>query len=467
MPKPAKPLVALALGSLVGCGALGCGPGAIASDGSSFGDGSGTADEDVGDSSTSMSDPPNPSTGTTLDTSSDDPSETDTETNTETDTETGADDWTDPETETDTDEPTPEPIDADCTRVWTHVDPQQSHGHIGATPIGPGPDGGIVSVTPILTSADGVNVDARIRSWSPSGELLWDEQISWADHRDDPLALLTDELDDVYLAGRINANTFEDAMVSKLDGASGELMWTFLRGATGGYSSIAYNGAALVVAGMIGEIGLELVALEPDTGAELWSSDPRATSGVHAARGLVIGDGSVDLLVRQFDSLEILRFDPPSGAPSTLVSLPMPLQDVGGTPQDLERFGDHSLAALYNLGSSSFLAIVDHQSGEVLDSLEIGGFANASWATATELVVLPGDAGLGIAGMVEVDFETHTFVLRLDAELNQICAGLLTEDDLELAWPPELRGLVVGEDGALYTGSYVVTSRRHVFARWD
>jgi len=72
---------------------------------------------------------------------------------------------------------------------------------------------------PVIASADAVNVDAWIRSWSPSGELLWQQQLSWGDHRDDPIALLSDELGDVFMGGRINANTFEDAMVAKLDGA--------------------------------------------------------------------------------------------------------------------------------------------------------------------------------------------------------------------------------------------------------
>jgi outer membrane protein assembly factor BamB len=458
MPKLAFTLVALTLGWFV----LGCGPGDIASDGSGFG-GTGTADDQGDATNTSMSDP-DPSAGATIGSESDGP-EPDTETDTETETETGANDWTDPETETETGDE-PEPIDADCSLVWTHLDPQESHGHIGATPIGPGPNGGFVSVTPVLTSDDGVNVDARIRSWLPSGEVLWDQQISWADHRDDPLALLTDELDDVYLAGRINANTFEDAMIAKLDGASGELVWTFLRGEAGGYSSIAYNGAALVVAGMIDGLGLELVALEPDTGEVLWGSGGRAPS-VSKARGLVVANGSVDVLVSGSGAVELLRYDPPAIEPSTLASLPVPLRGGGIAPQDLERLGDGSLAALYNNGSSSFLAIVDHQTGELLELRELDEFPQASSVMASELTVLPADTGFGIAGTITIGQDQQTFVVRLDAALETSCSGVLSKVELGIAWPPELRGLAVGDDGALYTGSYVVTSRRGVYARWD
>jgi outer membrane protein assembly factor BamB len=440
---------------------LGCGPGGFAGDGEGFGSGgSDTADDGPGEPSTSMSEPGDPSSDTSLDTATSDESETETET------ETGANDWTDPETETDTDEP--EPIDANCTRVWTHLDTWKSHGHLGATPIGPGPNGGFVSVTPVLASLDAVNVDARIRSWSPDGDIVWDEQLSWGDHRDDPLALLSDELGDLFLGGRINANTFEDAMVSKLDGASGEPLWIFLRGEAGGYTSIAHNGAALVVAGMIGSVAdplFELMALEPETGDVLWTAELESITDIVATRGLVVADGRVDVLVARPERVDILRFDPPASTESILTNLIAFNGSVAA--QDLERFGDDRLAALYNNGDSSYLAIVDRETGELGESWKVDVAPSATTVLASELVELPGGTGLGIAGTVEIAGELLTFVLRLDAELNPVCFGLLGAADLGLAWGPELRGLVVGDDGALYTGGYLVDPRNGVFARWD
>lgn len=87
---------------------------------------------------------------------------------------------------------------------------------------------------------------------------------------------------------------------------------------------------------------------------------------------------------------------------------------------------------------------------------------------APSIVLAFGSIVLGcIAGVITVGQEQRTFVLRLDAELETICAGTLANTDVGLAWPPELRGLAVGDDVVLYTGSYVVTSRRSVYARWD
>lgn len=464
MPKLAFRLVTLA-SCLV---ALGCGPGDIANDGGSFGDGgSGTADDEIGETDSGMSDP-NPTTSSSPGTSSEDDAETETETNT--DTETGANDWTDPETETDTDEPEPEPIDADCSRVWTHIDTEESHGHIGATPIGPGPDGGFVSVNPVIASLDAVNVDSWVRSWTPSGEPSWDVQLSWGDHRDDPLALLVDDVGDVLLAGRINANTFEDAMIAKLDGASGELLWTILRSEAGGYSSIAYNGAALIVAGMIGNFGeqwLEVRALDPDTGELLWSADPLVD--VVATRGLLVADGRVDVLISRASSIEILRYEPPATEAAILATL---IANANGlTPFDLEPFGPDRLAALYGSGTASFLAIVDRETGEPIETRVIDEFPGATTVIASELVELPAalpeDRGLGIAGTLVVGAEEQTFVLRLDPELDTVCSGVIGKVDHGFA-RTKLRGLVVGEDGALYTGSFIDNpTRLGLFARWE
>lgn len=463
----ARPFAPVACFALVACFAIvGCGPGGFASDGSSFGDGgTGTADDEVGDPTTGMSDP-NPSTDDGPDGSTDDGSETETETETET----GADDWTDPETGDDTDDP--EPIDADCTRVWTVLDSKESHGHIGATPIGSGPAGGFVSVNPVIASMDGVNVDAWIRSWSPSGEVLWETQLSWGDHRDDPLALLTDDLGDVFLAGRINANTFEDAMVAKLDGETGEIVWTFLRGEAGGYTSIAHNGAALVVAGMIGNFGerwLEVMAFDPDTGEILWTNEPLPVGEISDARGLVVADGKVDVLVSNGGetSIEIHRYDPPAGTSELLVELVSDSADK--VPFDLELVGDDQLVAAYLSGHNSVVHLVDRETGETLAELTIDPFDGKSAVVANELVALPAGQGVAVAGTNgTVTQERQTFVLRLDPELEVVCSGVLTKADLGVSRSPLLRGLVVGDDGALYTGSFVDNSvRLGAFVRWE
>jgi hypothetical protein len=458
--RPIRPIIVSTFVVIVGCG-----PGGFASDGSSFGDaGTGTADDEIGDVTTSMSEP-NPSTDSGPETETGDTFET----GTETETETGADDWTDPETGEDTDDP--EPIDADCTRVWTALDSSESHGHIGATPIGSGPSGAFVSVNPVIASIDAVNIDARIRSWSPSGDVIWERQLSWGDHRDDPLALLSDELGDVFTSGRINANTFEDAMVAKLDGQTGEIVWTVLRGEAGGYSSIAHNGAALVLAGAIGDFGdrwLEIVALEPDTGEILWMSEP-AFAGDIAVRGLVVADGNVDVLVRGtngFNALDVFRYSPPSPEPTKLVSLPTDGGPV--VPYDLERLGDDRLAALYSAGPDSYLTIIDRSTGEVLSEWKIDQFDSAA-TIASELVELPAGQGLAVAGTIELGTQdSQTFVLRLDPMINLVCLGTLSKADLGVSRPPLLRGLVVGDDGALYTGSFVDNPvRLGAFARWE
>ncbi|MFO7563914.1 MAG: PQQ-binding-like beta-propeller repeat protein [Enhygromyxa sp.] len=459
MPKPiARPIV-LAIWSCV----LGCGPGGFAGAGSEFGE-AGTADDEIGDPSTSGMSDPNPTSGS-------DSSDDGLSTETETETETGADDWTDPGTETGDDTDEPELIDADCSRVWTVLDSKRSHGHIGATPIGPGPSGAFVSVNPVLASEDGVNVDSWIRSWTPAGELLWESQVSWADHRDDPLALLSDDLGDVYLGGRINANTFEDAMVAKLDGQTGEVIWTFLRGEAGGYASIAENGAALVVAGKIGGFSghwLELMALEPETGEVLWVSEPEE---VFDARGLVVAEGKLDLLVARSlgnqNSVEILRYQPLATTPEPLVLL---LSHSGPVAVlDLERFGDDQLAAVFAVGPDSHLRLVDRASGEVSASLKIDPVEGATTVIASELVELPGGQGLGIAGTVALaDEERQTFIMRVDPQLEVVCTGVLSRADLGVSRSPLLRGLVAGDDGALYTGSFVDTPiRLGAFARWE
>ena len=455
MPKPARWIV-------VACSLVvwGCGPGGLASDGG-FGDGgSGTTDDEPGEPSTSgMSEPSDP-------TSSSDTADTDTDTDTDTG---AADDWTDPDPDMSTD--IPDPIDAECTRVWTVLDSDKSHGHIGATPIGPGPGGGFVSVNPVLASQDAVNVDAWIRSWSPSGELSWEAQLSWGQHRDDPLALLSDELGDVLMSGRINANTFEDAMVAKLDGQVGDLVWTFLRGEAGGYSSIAYNGAALVVSGMIGAFGarrLEVLALEPETGEVLWSSELEVGE-VGETRGLVVGPGTIDVLVSGAlgqSFVEVLRFEPPALAPVILAELESGPEGIAVF--DLEARDDDTLAAVYSVGAGSIVALIDRTTGVVIGSRWIDSFPDASTVVASELVPLPGGQGLGVAGTLEVGSEKQTFVLRLDSGLHDVCSGRLSKQDLGVSRSPLLRGLVVGDDGSLYTGSFVDTPLRlGAFARWD
>ncbi|PRP96272.1 outer membrane protein assembly factor BamB family protein [Enhygromyxa salina] len=451
---------------LIATGALGCGPGGFAFDGSSFGDtGTGfgsetaTSSDDPASSSASSA---NPDPGTDTDSS---------------------DDWI--ETETDTGEPEPpEPLDPpECERTWTHLDTTPTHGHLGNTPIGGRSDGGFVSVNPVIGAGnDEVNVDAWFRSWSATGVLEWERYVSWADHRDDPLVIVQDDLADLFIGGRTNANmVFEDAIVAALDGLSGDLRWTHHRGDGGAYTSLLHTGAALLAVGQIGSfgaLGLELIAFDPDTGAVLWSVAPELDLVDVATRGVVMSGGLIDVLVADSSGggeLQILRFEPPSTATTQLVSL---ATGDPFTPHALAQLDTDSLVALYSVGAnetSSFLAVVERDSGQQLDSLAFGDLiqllpddlGEATNVEATQLVITPD--GLGVAGTLwGEDNERKTFVLRLDSELNPLCVGVMGKDDVEgLFHPPLLRGLTVGPTGELVTGSFASNPRRSVFARWN
>jgi hypothetical protein len=446
---------------------FGCGPGGFASDGGDFGDGTdtvGTSDSASGSASVSVSSGDGDGDG--------DPAGSTTETETETETESGNDSWTDPETETETETETGEPEPAPtCTRIWTHIDTQPSHGHIGATPMVGRPEGGFVTVNPVIGAGnDDVNVDAWFRSWSSDGSVEWERLVSWGDHRDDPLVLLHDDLGDLFAAGRINANQqIEEAMVAALDGLGGELLWTFLRGEGGGYTSLVHNGVALLAAGQIGEFGsrrLELVAFVPDNGEQLWSSAPELGMNDVVTRGLVMADGVIDVLVAdtgQFGDLKILRFEPPTDEPELLVSLS---DDGGVVPSDLERFGPDMLAALYSVGPSSYLSLVTRDDGELVATLAFDDLGLGLDVAATELVETPG--GLAVAGTLEdVSNEAKTFIVQLDEQLEVLCVGGFGEADIGIFNPPELRGLSVGPEGELITASYVSDSRVSVLARWE
>lgn len=439
---------------------IGCGPGDFAFDGGGFGSiGTTTTTE------TSSGDEPEPLPETESGDGDGDPAETDTET--------GADDWTNPETETETETGGPEPVPATCERVWTHVDVTETHGHIGATPIADGSDGAFVSVTPVLGAGnDEVNVDAWVRSWSVGGELEWERLISWADHRDDPLVLHDDEFGDLYVGGRIDANMqTENAMISALDGYNGEIKWTKTRGEGGGYTSLAYNGAAVVAAGYIGDFEqhrLELVALDPDNGTELWSAAPDLELIDVATRGLSFDDGVIDVLVAEaadFGSVSIQRFEPPGESASLLATLVEFDEDL--LPSDLERFGPDSLLALYSVGTRSFLAKVARDDGELEITLALDELDIATEVLATELAVTP--TGVAVAGMATGDDgEAKTFIAHLDDQLELVCFGVLGKADLSGVYhPPQLRGLAVGPGLELVTGSYVVNGRKAVFARWQ
>lgn len=447
--------------------ALACGPGGFASDGSSFGDdGTSTLGAEPGDDDASTSSASESLTDTADATDSAETTET-TETDDTADT---SDSWTDPETETETGEPpSDQPL---CTRGWTHIDASESHGHIGTTPIAGRPDGGFVSVNPIIgQGGDPVNVDARFRSWSPDGALEWDELISWAEHRDDPLALVYGPLGQLFFGGRTNANTLiEDAMIAALDGDSGEVLWSYLRLEGGGYGSILHNGAVVVAAGAIGELGahaLELVALDPDTGELVWSTTAQLPFTNIETRGMVMAGGVIDVLVAESSGageVQLLRFSPPQEQHELLTSL---ADGVELASFDLERLGPDTLAALYGVGTSSYLALIDRDDGQLQATIALDDYGLATTVSATELAVTPW--GLAIAGTAwDVETEAEVFVMHLDAELEPICVGRLAKIDLDgINHPLELRGLAVGPEGRLITGSYVRSQRLSVFSHWD
>jgi len=449
---------------------LACGPGGFASDQGGFG----TTDAELGATDDSQPSPSTSNDSSPTDTDTDDTDDGDTDSSADTNTDNGADDWSDPDPD-----PPPDPIDPikpECARVWTHVDPEPSHGHIGATPIGGRPDGGFISVTPVLEHPESVNVDARVRSWTANGALDWDQQISWDVHRDDPLDLVTDNAGDIFLGGRINANTFEDAMVAKLDGATGEVLWTYLQGERGSFYSVAHTGAALVAAGIVGPFPtrrLLVIAFEPDTGKILWEAAPALATTAPTVRGLAVGGGLVDVLLAHTSAdqvrVDILRLVPLGTEATVLTSLGEdPSKDTA--PHDLERFGPNQLAALYSLGEESWLAVVDRGSGELMQTLAIAGLGLAMNIQASELVELPAPhPGLGVAGMLwDGDFaDSSTFVARLDQGLQLVCSGRVSKADVGTSWAPQVRGLTVAPNGALTTGSFAGGTRRSVFARWD
>jgi hypothetical protein len=398
-----------------------------------------------------------------------DPAGTDDETN---ELESGAEDWIEPETETDTGEPAPE-VPARCERVWTHVDLTATHGHIGATPIAGHSDGSFVSATPVLGAGnDEVNVDAWLRRWSTEGDLEVDTLVSWAQLRDDPLVLRLDEFGDLFTAGRIDASTTsEDAMVSLVDGHSGELGWMFTRGEGGGYTSLAYNGAAVLASGHIGVEGqrrLELVALDPDHGAELWSAAPPLGLIDVSTRGLVFEDGVIHVLVAEtvgFGDLGILRIEPPSQTAELLATLVD--FDENLVPADLEPFGSESLAALHGVGIRSYLTIIGREDGELQAALAFDDLDFATEIWATELAVTP--IGLAVAGTAWDDDgdDRKSFIAHFDEQLELVCVGMFGKHDLPDSFhSPELRGLAVGSGTELITASYMVISRQAVFARW-
>ena len=227
----------------------------------------------------------------------------------------------------------------------------------------------------------------------------------------------------------------------------------------------------MVAAGNIGGFGqrrLELLALDPDTGEELWSAMPELSFADVTVRGLVFVDGLIHVLVSEangFGDLELLRVEPPDDSAEVLATLVE--FDEGLAPGDLERFGSASLAALYSIGTRSYLAKVARTDGNVDALLSFDDLDIAPHVLATELAVTPN--GLAAAGTAwELENDKKTFIAHLDEQLNLVCVGMFGKaDQPDTYYPPELRDLAVTPEGELITSSYAVTSRQAVFSRWQ
>lgn len=439
---------------------LGCGPGDFASGGGFGSLGSEDGADEVGDSESGESE-----TGAT--TPPDLPGESESETDT------GNDDWgEESESEGETGE-TGEPLEPpDCSLDWVWIDELESIGHLSATPIGGFGDGGFVSVSPVFGP---VGVDAWFRRWSPEGELVWGEELSWDELRDEPLALDHDGLGGIYVAGRINANTFEEAMVAKLDGDSGAMLWTHLEGAPGGFDALAVTPSRVVAAGEVQGQGLKVAAFDRDSGALEWSATrPVGGDVLERTGGLVVRGGEVDLLAVEAGELgtkviRILRFSPPSAEVEVLAELGG--QVFTAVPLALTELGPDRLAALYRHGGESELAIVARESGLIESTSAVADLLPADgFMTAVDLVELPAPHhGLAILGSrgAAGDDDSRSFILRLDDQLEAVCWNELAAGPLGLFHAVQPRGLVVAGDGTLSTAGWTGGSRRAgVFARW-
>jgi hypothetical protein len=452
------------------CGLLvawggGCGPGEFANSGGGFG---GDANSET---SGSEAEAGSTSNGSSSSGSSSGPdfgggwgSEDEGESETET-----ADDWTDDWTEPgDGDpEPEPEPIDGSCTPTWIMVDASVSHGHIGETPIGPAPAGDFLTIHPELIDDHVGIVDARVRRWSPAGELVWSRLISWGELRDDPLASTLDELGDLVLGGRTSANTLdEDALVAKLDGDSGEPLWAYHRGERGGYSSVVSYGPSVVAVGTVGAgatARVEVIVLDGDTGALLWSAEPFAdTSGVGVqTHGLEVIDGEILVLATVDGRLELDRLLPPSAELETLAVLAENATFSAG----LARSGPEHVATVHRDADLWVVDRIERASGAVarvslppIDGVPVG---------RTGIVELGGGQALAIATTLDVGEIGTTYVFHLDPDLELLCSGSFTEVDAGITRTPRLRGLTAGVGGIVYTSGFIDIDRRSVFARWD
>jgi hypothetical protein len=461
------------LGLVVGLSGLAaCGPGQFANSGGSFGNDE--AASETGASEAGSTSNGSTSNGSTTSGGSGPDFGGSAEWGNEGETET-ADDWTDDWTEPGDGDGDPEPIVGDCTPTWMLLDASVSHGHIGATPIGPAPGGDFLTVNPVMIDDHIGIVDAQVRRWSPDGAIVWSRLVSWGELRDDPLASTVDELGDLVLAGRTNTNTLdEDALIAKLDSDDGAPMWAYLRGERGGYSSVVSYGPTVVAIGTIGAgatARIEVVALDGDTGALVWSAEPYgAVAGGGgenpvAVHGLEVVDGEILVLATVDGRLELDRLLPPSAELETVAVL----AETGTSTPALARSGPEHVAAVYRDGDRWAVDRIERATGAVasatlplIEGVPVGRIG---------IVELGGGQALAIATTVDVAGDAGeigtAYLFHLDAELELLCSGSFTELDLGLVRTPKLRGLTAGVGGTVYTHGFVDIDRRSVFARWD
>ena len=439
---------------IVGLTPLACGPGGIANSGGEDGI------ADTGTTGEPAPEPePEPPPGFPCDFG-----EPCSETETETETETGSDDWTEPG---DGDgDPEPDPIDVDCSLSWIILDSAETHGHLGETPIGAGPGGDLITINPMLIGDNPGIVDSWVRRRAANGDLVWTTLVSWGELRDDPLAAITDELGDLVLAGRTDVNTqLEDALIAKLDGDTGEKLWTFLRGEQGGYQAVTTYGTTFVAVGTIGtgsDARIEVVALDGDTGELVWSTEPFGVGGLAArAHGIEVVDGEIYVLV-DLGQLELVRLVPPDGGQETVAVLG---EDSAWGPAMVRSGPDH-VATVHR----------DFEGGVTASRIEVanGGITQLLLPTPDGTPVgrvgiadLGGGQGLAVVGTVEVDDVGTQYIVHLDENLGLGCTNSFTEVDVGTTRPPELRGVAAGSGGGVYTGSFIDIDRLSVFARWD